>query len=223
MLIIPAAAARLWTERFGRVVVLAGALGAVSGYAGASASALLPRLPAGAVIVLASAGIFGVSLLVSPRRGILATAVRRAALRVAIMRDHALRAMWELLETDGESVAISDLAAARRWPRWKAALAARWMVARGLAVRGRTGDAGARAGVSLTPAGRLAARDVVLRHRAFERFLVDEVRLDPTHVDASADLVEHAIDPAMLAELARTRAEDAGTPRSVHPIERPRR
>jgi len=59
MLIIPAVAARLWTDRLWILVLLAGGIGALSGYAGAAVSALLPNKPAGSVIVLtAGAGLY---------------------------------------------------------------------------------------------------------------------------------------------------------------------
>ena len=58
MLIIPAAAARLWTDRLGRMVALAGAIGAASGALGTVLSLQALRLPTGPLIVLASAGVF---------------------------------------------------------------------------------------------------------------------------------------------------------------------
>ena len=53
LVIIPPAAARFWTDRLGCMVVLSGAFGALSGWIGGSVSALVPDMPAGAVIVLA--------------------------------------------------------------------------------------------------------------------------------------------------------------------------
>jgi hypothetical protein len=67
LLVIPAATARFWTERLWVMTLLAGVLGALSSYLGAAASALLPRFPAGAVIVLVAGAFFLVSLLLAPR------------------------------------------------------------------------------------------------------------------------------------------------------------
>ena len=65
MLIVPPVSARFWTDRLWVLVVVAGVIGALSGYFGSVISALLPRKPAGAVIVLvwASAKIFRVGVL----------------------------------------------------------------------------------------------------------------------------------------------------------------
>jgi len=87
MLIAPAAAARQWTNRLGRVVVLASVFGATSGVAGAVISATTPRLPTGPTIVLCASAIVVFSLLLAPGRGLAAGIVRtyrgRRALRVA--------------------------------------------------------------------------------------------------------------------------------------------
>ena len=55
-LITPAAAARFWTERLDRMLLLAALIGGLSGWL--AQSALMPRLPAGAVIVLVAAAVF---------------------------------------------------------------------------------------------------------------------------------------------------------------------
>lgn len=93
ILIIPPAAARFWTERLGRMVALSGLFGALAGWAGAAASALVPNLPAGAVIVLAAAAIFTVSLLFAPRRGVIAWGLRHAARRLRTAETNVLLAL----------------------------------------------------------------------------------------------------------------------------------
>lgn len=81
VVIVPAATARLWTERLASMLVLAVAVGGLGGYLGAALSAALPRLPTGATIVLVLVVLFLASLLLAPGRGVLAVALRRAALR----------------------------------------------------------------------------------------------------------------------------------------------
>jgi len=76
LLIIPAVAARFWTERVGIVVLIAGAFGGASGYLGAALSATAPALPTGPIIVLIAFGLFMLSLLLAPGRGLLAAFLR---------------------------------------------------------------------------------------------------------------------------------------------------
>lgn len=76
LLIIPAVAARFWTDRVGRVVFVAGAFGGLSGYAGAAISATAPALPTGPIIVLVAFALFALSLVAAPGRGVLAALLR---------------------------------------------------------------------------------------------------------------------------------------------------
>jgi manganese/zinc/iron transport system permease protein len=76
LLIIPAVAARFWSDRMGRVVGIAGAIGGASGWIGAALSATAPDLPTGPIIVLVAFGFFAVSLLFAPGRGVLAAVLR---------------------------------------------------------------------------------------------------------------------------------------------------
>jgi manganese/zinc/iron transport system permease protein len=110
LLVIPAAAARFWTERLWVMTLLAGVLGAVSGYLGAAASALLPRFPAGAVIVLVAGAFFLVSLLLAPARGVVAAGLRHARLRLRVASQHLLRAVYE-----AEECGRSGSASRSRW------------------------------------------------------------------------------------------------------------
>lgn len=84
LLIIPAVAARFWSNRVGTVVVLAGLIGGVSGYVGAAASATAPSLPTGPIIVLVAFAIFTLSLFIAPARGILAAVVRHQRFRARV-------------------------------------------------------------------------------------------------------------------------------------------
>lgn len=76
LLIIPAVAARFWTNRVGHVVLIAGAMGGIAGYGGAAISATAPALPTGPIIVLVAFALFALSLLAAPGRGVLAAIVR---------------------------------------------------------------------------------------------------------------------------------------------------
>jgi manganese/zinc/iron transport system permease protein len=78
LLIIPPAAARLWTERLGIMTVLGGVFGMVAGLVGVRVSAEYNKVPTGPAIILTASLIFAISLVVAPRRGLLA---RNQALR----------------------------------------------------------------------------------------------------------------------------------------------
>ncbi|WP_188206454.1 metal ABC transporter permease [Alkalibacillus aidingensis] len=70
MIIIPPAAARLWTEKLSVMLLLAGTFGGIASLLGTYFSTLALRVATGPVIVLCEAAIFFLSLLFAPKRGI---------------------------------------------------------------------------------------------------------------------------------------------------------
>jgi manganese/zinc/iron transport system permease protein len=84
MLIIPPVTARFWTERSDHLTLIAAAVGGLSAYIGAGLSAAAPRIPTGPIIVLICFAMFTASLLLAPKRGVLASMLnyRRFQLRV---------------------------------------------------------------------------------------------------------------------------------------------
>jgi manganese/zinc/iron transport system permease protein len=71
LLVIPAAAARFWTNRLPTMLVLAGIFGAFAGAAGTVVSIPLSKAPTGPLIILAAAAVFAVSLVFGRARGLL--------------------------------------------------------------------------------------------------------------------------------------------------------
>jgi manganese/zinc/iron transport system permease protein len=206
MLIIPPVSARLWTERLWALVVIAGAIGAASGYFGSVISALLPRKPAGAVIVLTSGGIFAASLLLAPARGVLATSIRRLRLRLRIAGDHLL----ELAHDRGRaSVTSAELAALARRRGWSALFRTSVL----LFLRRAGMLESAREGATVTPAGMARGSRVSRNHALWEQYLVSYADVAPSHVDWSVDQVEHVLSEPLVRELeAELGRRDAGAP-----------
>ncbi len=71
LLIIPPAAARFWTDRLSKMMVISCTFGALSGVTGTLISARFDGLPTGPLIVLTSTAIFLLSWLLAPHRGVL--------------------------------------------------------------------------------------------------------------------------------------------------------
>ena len=93
LLILPAVAARFWSNRLMVVLIVSGVFGGVSGLLGAAISATVPDTPTGAVVVLAAGALFGVSMIVAPARGIVAAALRRLTFRLRLEENRALAAL----------------------------------------------------------------------------------------------------------------------------------
>jgi len=194
MLIVPAVAARFWTERLWLLVIIAGVIGASSGYLGSVVSALLPRKPTGAVIVLTSGALFGVSMICAPARGVVASSIRRLRLRLRIGGDHLL----ELAHDRGTSALsrreLRGLASTRGWsPLF------RGLVLLSLRRSGMLGPADG--GIEVTSAGRSRGGRVARNHALWEQYLVSHADIAPSHVDWSVDQVEHVLSDELVREL----------------------
>lgn len=91
--IIPPVAARFWTDRPEPMVIIAAGLGAIAAYVGAVISSLDHGLPTGALIVLVAFALFIVSLLLSPRHGLLASALKQRAFQTLVHERQGLTAL----------------------------------------------------------------------------------------------------------------------------------
>jgi len=218
-LIIPAAAARFWTERLGVMLVLSGLIGAFSGWLGASLSALLPRTPAGAVIVIAAAAIFLLSMFFGRKRGVVPRYLDHRRLRRRVGRQHLLRSIYEILESDGtlpvtnHPVSRLLLLEHRSWPPRE--------LHRLLALARREDHLEPTAKASdilLSESGFGEAARITRNHRLWELYLIRHADIAPSHVDRDADMVEHILGPEMVRELERELAPDLQIPASPHRI-----
>ena len=209
LLIIPATAARFWTDQLRYMMFAAALLGALSAWLGVTISALLPGMPAGAVIVLSAASLFVLSLVFGRRGGLFFRSVQAIQLRHRTNRQHILRAIWECGESS-QRIELDDLVQRRNWTRAEV-LRLLQRVRRGGEVE--SGDA---AGIRLTSSGQDAARTIVRNHRLWELFLIRHADIAPTHVDRDADEIEHVLGVELIEELEAVLASEGEVPSSPH-------
>jgi manganese/zinc/iron transport system permease protein len=209
MLVTPAAAARYWTDRLVVMVWIAGLIGAVSGAIGAVVSVVAPRMPTGPWTVVVATGLFVLSLLAAPRRGLLARAYRRRGTRRRTADENLLKTVYQLGEERGgdwDRTFLLDRVAERRHLN----------MAEARTTAHRLGQAGwvtiAEGGLSLTPAGLARARRIVRLHRLWEVYLTERLHLAADHVHEDAENIEHVLTPELEAELERALARPAVDP-----------
>ncbi|MEX0885475.1 MAG: iron chelate uptake ABC transporter family permease subunit [Phycisphaeraceae bacterium] len=198
MLIIPAAAARFWTDRLVTMTIIAAMVGMASGYVGASVSGVMGQMPTGPVIVLVAASLFAVSLVAGVRRGLAVRMAQRVRLRRRTAMQHLLRAAYEQVEA-GRDDAHFDLDTLRRQRRWH--LAALHRLIRQARRRGWIEVIAPGRQWRLTPAGLDEAGQVVRNHRLWELYLIEHADIAPSHVDRDADTIEHVLGEAMVHRL----------------------
>lgn len=220
ILITPAAAARFWTERLEVMVVLAGLIGGISGLIGAIASALIPRMPTGPIIVVVCAAIFVVSMIIGRQRGVLVRAWRHVSLARRVGMQNLMRSMFELCEAgDPAAVVIAvrgeELLRHRSWSAPSLRRQIRTALRRGLLRQRSDGK------YLLTEAGMTDAKRVVRNHRLWEVYLITHADIAPSHVDRDADQIEHVLKPQMIEQLEQLlsdRFPQAALPYSPHSI-----
>jgi manganese/zinc/iron transport system permease protein len=216
LLIVPAAAARFWTEKLWQMLVIASLLGMLGSAVGAAASALFPKLPSGAMIVLACAGFFLISMIFGRKRGVLARSLRRWRVNRLIARQHLLRAIFELHESSDvetpETVSLAGLLPKRSWSQTELNRAVGLAEADELVTR--LGDQ-----VQLTKKGRVEAVRRTREHRLWELYLITHADIAPSRVDREADRIEHVLEPEVVAELEAMLTDDTRKlPQSPHQL-----
>jgi len=204
LFVTPAAAARFWSEKLWVVAWLAALLGGIGGVVGGAASAVFPRLPSGAMIVLASTGLFVFSMFFGTARGVLVRWLRRYHVNRRVRRQHLLRGLFELLELDDAKslpqrrapVSFEKLLNLRSWSRLRlqrTIAAAQWD---GLVTPNREG-------VGLSHAGYIEAARLTREHRLWELYLITYADVAPSRVDRDADAIEHVLEPELVDELEK--------------------
>jgi ABC-type Mn2+/Zn2+ transport system permease subunit/Mn-dependent DtxR family transcriptional regulator len=199
MLVIPAAAAFLLTDRMGAMLAWSAGFGLLAGAAGVFFSFTGRSLPTGPFMVLAAAALFVLALLFAPRHGIAGRLWRRHSRAARIRRENTLKAIYQVMEDGGfrEEVVAVDRVAARR--RETAAGAGRE-----IGELQRAGLATAADGrVAFTPEGWQRACEIVRNHRLWELYLTNAAHLAPDHVHDDAEVIEHVLGEETVRRLER--------------------
>jgi manganese/zinc/iron transport system permease protein len=201
MLVIPAAAAFLLTDRLSWMLVLAAAFGMLSGGLGAFLSFVGRNLPTGPVMVLTASLVFAGALFFAPRHGILAKWWRHKTRSRRVARENTLKAVYRILEDEGfrsETVSLHELASARRETLEHAERSLRALVRHDLATRdASTND------FTLTPSGWKRACEIVRNHRLWELYLNHAANIPADHVHDEAEEIEHILGEETVRQLEK--------------------
>ena len=227
LLIIPPSAARFWTDELTKLLAISAVFGAISGLVGSGVSAVVPKLPAGAIIVTVASMLFAVSLLFGARRGVLRRVIEYGLLRRRVALQHLLRAMYERYEkTAGrdelpraEPVPWPYLLKHRSWTTRRLAQILRSAQRKKLLTMHGDGH------WQLTELGLRNAARITRNHRLWEIYLITHADIAPSHVDRDADMVEHILGWELVRRLevllqdGRYRTTAPQIPASPHAME----
>lgn len=201
MLITPAAAAYLLTDRMHRMLIYAALIGMVSGALGCFLSFLGSNLPTGPLMVLSGSAIFTAAFLVAPRHGLVTRWWNQRSSASRVRRENTLKTVYRILEDrefHGEGVSLRELAERRRETIEDAAREARALVRHSYATFHAADPC-----ILLTPVGRQRAIELVRNHRLWELYLTHAAHIPPDHVHEDAERIEHVLGEDVVRELER--------------------
>lgn len=215
MLVCPAATARLLTDRLHTQVIASGVIALIAAIIGFFGATAVPRAlgladdvnTAGAMTV-ALGLFFAVTVIVAPRHGVIAGALRRVRLGRRVLMEDLLGTLYRAEEREAGVIDESMSPVMRPGPTGTQRLRAEAMARRRGLITGEGEDA------TLTSAGRTAAADLVRRHRLWESYLVQEAGLRADHVHDPAETLEHLRDEGRrpIAPTATDRVDPHGKP-----------
>lgn len=203
MLVCPAAAARLLTDRLSSQVWVSVTLAGAAGTLGYLAATRLPGAlglgaslsAAGMIAVLAGMILLG-AILLAPRHGVVARRWRTRRLAGEVVREDLLAALFRAEEARMHPHFPADPAAVRR------AVRAGEVVVEGSPT----------ATPRLTDLGRERARGLVRAHRLWESYLVSRAGLRPDHAHDPATVLEHVTDPALARDIEQATPASGSDP-----------
>lgn len=199
MLITPAAAARFWTNRLSRMILLASIFGAFSGISGAFISYSAPSMPTGPWMVMILSIIALISFFFAPRKGILIRQWRRFSIKRQLLEENLLKTFYKIGENSGEhfnTVAIDDLQLIRNFSPSQLNKGLRKLRVNGYVRRNENNW-------FLTNEGFEKGKRITRLHRLWELYLTKYLRIAPDHVHEDADTIEHVITPELETRLEK--------------------
>lgn len=210
LLVIPPVSARFWTHDYSKLLILSSLFGGISATLGSLMSAFMSDVPTGAIIVLTATAVFVFSLLFGSAKGLVFQYLIAKRLNRQMGQQHLLRAVYEVQEADAlqttttasaenpehtnSPVTLQTLLGCRAWSLKQLNALIRREESNGTLLNYPEG-------IRLTESGLKEAKRLVRSHRLWELYLITYADVAPSHVDRSADDIEHVLDAKLVARL----------------------
>ncbi len=207
LLITPAAAAFLLTDRMHWMLLLAALFGMLAGVLGAFISYLSNDLPTGPFIVLGATFIFLLAIYLGPRHGILPKMLRRRRQRKRIALENTLKAVFHLCEHghfERRVFELKELAQERNTNLKSVEREVENLIKAHMAkVEEKDShlEMSGQARFRLTSSGWLRACEIVRNHRLWELYLTNAAHYQVDHVHDDAEEIEHLLGEQLVKRL----------------------
>lgn len=196
LLITPAAGARFLTNSISRMLVYAGLFGFSSGVIGVVISYSGTGMPTGPWIVVVLSVFALAAILFGKKKGVFARMQLRNTNNIKINNENVLKDIYKLGDDGTKTVSIVEIIEIEKYAPIKLK-----KILHRLENNGQIDQV--RGLVILSDKGRIAAREVIRKHRLWEIYLTKYFHLDADHIHDDAEGIEHVITPAIEKELIR--------------------
>ncbi len=195
MLIIPAAAARYWTDSLSVMLVISGLIGIFAAVVGSFVSFSAPAMPTGPWMVVAAAVLFTISVLLSPGRGLVGNYLRKRKQRQKSFKENILKYIYKSNEKNIDSKSqLQEIHQKFGQNGIRVQPFIDKMLNEGYIIRSN-------GLIELTQKGEQEAKRVIRVHRLWELYLSERLNLKSDHVHDDAETMEHFITPELETEL----------------------
>lgn len=194
LLITPVAAARFWTDRLGKMLLIAVLFALFSGISGAYISFTLPNMPTGPWVVVVLSLVAFSSFFFSHRKGLITRWYSMKKYQRKIHSDHILKSLYTARENDGKGSSLQELN--RHFPDKNAAtLYSIKTLNKNRYIQLNEGI------IKLNVKGLSEAKRIIRLHRLWELYLTEYMNIAPDHVHDTAEKMEHILTPEIEAKL----------------------
>ncbi len=202
LIVTPAAAARFWSHKLPRILLIAVIFSVFSGLVGAYVSYANASTPTGPWVVMVLSVITLVSFLGSTKSGILAAYLKARANRRKILLENILKTIYHFHEKRNDiknleqPISTSQILSIRIYDTNELHKGIKRLIRLGWL-------AAVQNNYQLTDTGRAEARRIVRLHRLWEHYLLKRTTIDALHVHSGAEAIEHILSPELEQELER--------------------
>ncbi|WP_432797767.1 metal ABC transporter permease [Poriferisphaera sp. WC338] len=225
MLIVPAAAAHLLTDRLSRMIFFSLIIGALSAFFGHWSAITVPGwispdfaggTQTASMMAVAAGFIFLVILLFAPRHGVLSRQYHRLTLFMRIVQEDVLGLMYRLQELDLKEQDFSTTHMLQHAAGIKPFTG--YIALAMLKLSGRINKSGS--SYQLTSKGKSEATGLIRAHRLWETYLMHYLSQAHKHAHEGAEALEHVRNPKLMSDLRKETGNPTQDPqgKSIPPL-----
>lgn len=196
LLIAPAAAARYWTNKLGKMILISALLGMFSGIFGVMFSTVKENMPTGPWIVFVLFLFTLLTLLFAPKKGWFSIRKRNINNSRKIADENSLKVIYQLKEDGKQAIYVSDFLERRKMDTTVLGKSLNRLIKNGWLKENENQ-------FQLTEKGESEAARIVRSHRLWELYLTKRMNFKEDHIHGTAETIEHLITPEIEKELVK--------------------